>query len=80
MHQIDISHLAPHVRVPTLIVHPRGDQAVPFEEGRLLASLLPRAQFVPLESRNHLVTKQEPAWARLVEAMRAFLAEPDSVA
>ena len=43
MHRIDVRHLAPQVRVPTLILHSRGDEGVPFEEGRLLASLIPHA-------------------------------------
>ncbi len=77
MHRTDVRHVAPLVRAPTLILHPRYDHVVPFEEGRLLASLIPQAQFVPLESKNHLVTKQEPAWAQLVSAMRAFLTDDD---
>ena len=75
MHQVDVRALCPQVQAPTLVLHSRGDEGVPFEEGRLLASLIPKAQFVPLDSKNHLVTEQEPAWAKLTEAMRGFLAE-----
>ncbi len=78
MHQVDIRHLAPLVRAPALVTHSRGDEGVPFEEGRLLASLIPGAQFVPLESKNHLVTRQEPAWLKLVDAMRGFLRAEDA--
>lgn len=73
MHRTDIRTIAPLVRVPTLVIHTRGDAAVPFEEGRLLASLIPNAQFVTLESPNHLLTEQEPAWAKFVTAVRTFL-------
>jgi pimeloyl-ACP methyl ester carboxylesterase/DNA-binding CsgD family transcriptional regulator len=73
MHQVDVSDLAPQVKVPTLVLHSRGDQAVPFHEGRLLAALIPQAQFVALDSRNHLVTKQEPAWSKFTTALRTFL-------
>jgi pimeloyl-ACP methyl ester carboxylesterase/DNA-binding CsgD family transcriptional regulator len=75
MHRTDVRHLAPLIRVPTLVIHPRGDAAVPFEEGRLLASMIPGAQFVALESSNHLLTEHEPAWAKFVSALRAFLAD-----
>jgi pimeloyl-ACP methyl ester carboxylesterase len=73
MHRIDIRELAAQVAVPTLILHSRGDEAVPFREGRLLASLIPAAQFVALESKNHLLTRQEAAWPTFVAALRSFL-------
>ena len=73
MHRIDVRHLARQIRVPTLVLHSRRDESVPFEEGRLLASLIPNAQFVALESKNHLLTEQEPAWPKFVAALRSFL-------
>jgi pimeloyl-ACP methyl ester carboxylesterase len=73
MHRIDVRHLAPQIKVPTLVLHSRGDEGVPFEEGRLLASLIPNAQFVALESKNHLLTEHEPAWPKFVAAFRSFL-------
>ena len=77
MHRTDVRHLASQIRVPTLVVHARGDAGVPFEEGRLLASLIPNAQFVALESKNHLLTKDEPAWKKFCEAVRSFLSDDD---
>lgn len=71
--QIDVTALAPAVTSPTLVMHPTGDARVPFEEGRLLATLIPGARFVPLESRNHLLLAHEPAWQRWLDEMRAFL-------
>ncbi len=73
MHRIDIRDLAPQITVPTLVLHSREDEAVPFEEGRLLASLIPNAQFVSLESKNHLLIEQEAAWPKFVAAVRGFL-------
>ncbi len=73
MHRIDVRALAPQVNVPTLILHSRKDEGVPFEEGRLLASLIPNAQFVVLESKNHLLTENEPAWQIAWDALRSFL-------
>lgn len=77
MHRIDIRDLAAQITVPTLILHSREDEAVPFEEGRLLASLIPRAQFVTLGSKNHLLTKEESAWPKFVAALRGFLSADD---
>jgi DNA-binding CsgD family transcriptional regulator len=71
---IDVRRLAHQVRVPTLILHVRDDGAVPFEEGRLLASLIPGARFVPLEGRNHLMLSDEPAWPSFLAEVRTFLA------
>jgi DNA-binding winged helix-turn-helix (wHTH) protein/pimeloyl-ACP methyl ester carboxylesterase len=73
--EIDIRHILPQINVPTLVLHGRGDQVVPFEEGRILASEIPGARFVPLESRNHVLLEAEPAWEQMLEATRAFLSE-----
>jgi len=73
--EIDIRHMLPQIDVPTLVLHGRGDQVVPFEEGRILAAEIPGARFVPLESRNHVLLEAEPAWERMLEETRAFLAE-----
>ncbi|MGD8429796.1 MAG: alpha/beta fold hydrolase [Ectothiorhodospiraceae bacterium] len=70
---IDVSDLARRIRVPTLVFHSRGDARIPFEEGRLLAGLIPRAEFVPLESNNHAILEKEAAWDRFFETVEAFL-------
>jgi pimeloyl-ACP methyl ester carboxylesterase len=77
MHQIDVRHLAPQIKSPTLVLHSRADEGVPFAEGRLLASLIPNAQFVALESKNHLLTEHEPAWQEFQAALRSFLSGDD---
>jgi pimeloyl-ACP methyl ester carboxylesterase/DNA-binding CsgD family transcriptional regulator len=77
MVKIEVRALAPQVRCPTLVLHPRGDAAVPFEEARLVTGLIPGARLVPLESRNHVLVEDEPAWARFVAELRAFLADAD---
>jgi len=75
---IDISALAPRVRAPTLVLHGTGDAAVPFDQGRRLAALIPGARFVSLESQNHILLEDEPAWPRFLDEMRGFLAEDDA--
>jgi pimeloyl-ACP methyl ester carboxylesterase len=61
------------VRVPTLVLHSRDEGVVPFEEGRILATAIPGARFVPLESRNYILLEDEPAWGRFLAEVRAFL-------
>ena len=72
--RIDVSELAKGLSVPTLILHARGDAAVPFDEGRLLAALIPGARFVSLESDNHVLLETEPAWPLFLSEVRTFLA------
>ena len=71
--EIDVTAVAPRVTCPTLVLHATRDARVPFDEGRLIASLIPGAHFVPLESRNHILLEHEPAWRRWLEEVRGFL-------
>ncbi|HKU15202.1 MAG TPA: alpha/beta fold hydrolase [Steroidobacteraceae bacterium] len=71
--EINVRELLPRVRVPTMVVHARGDARIPFEQGRLLAAEIPDARFVTLESRNHILTESEPAWERFCDAFADFL-------
>jgi DNA-binding SARP family transcriptional activator/pimeloyl-ACP methyl ester carboxylesterase len=73
---IDVREYLPQVAVPTLVLHTDKDAVVPFSSGRQLATGIPGAQFVQLDSANHLILEHEPAWARASEAIRSFLAEP----
>ena len=72
--EIDVTALLSKVTVPTLVMHARDDARVPFDAGRRLAAGIPGARFVPLQSRNHLILENEPAFARFVQEIRAFLA------
>lgn len=71
--ELDISGSAPKVKCPALVFHTKKNRAAPFEEGRLLASLIPGARFVPLEGANHVLTELEPAWDDFVRELRAFI-------
>jgi pimeloyl-ACP methyl ester carboxylesterase len=70
---IDVTALLGEVRAPTLVMHARDDARVPFEAGRRLAAGIPGAKFVPLQGRNHLILENEPAFARFLQEIRAFL-------
>ena len=72
-HQTDVTDLARQVSCPTLVMHARDDARVPFEEGRLFATLIPGARFIPLEGHNHVLLDEEPAFAQFLEELDAFL-------
>jgi pimeloyl-ACP methyl ester carboxylesterase/DNA-binding CsgD family transcriptional regulator len=77
---VDVRALAPRVACPTLVLHARDDARIVFDEGRLLAALIPGARLVPLESRNHILLEGEPAWGEFVAEVRGFLPESASTA
>lgn len=52
--EIDVRGVLPSIRVPTLVIHRRGDRCVKVEEGRYLASFIPSARFVELPGGDHL--------------------------
>jgi pimeloyl-ACP methyl ester carboxylesterase/DNA-binding CsgD family transcriptional regulator len=70
---IDVSGSLAALRVPTLVLHAREDEVIPVDEGRFMAGAIPGAEFVELDSRNHILLEHEPAWARFQEAVRSFL-------
>ena len=71
--KIDVVDLLPQVSVPTLVLHARDDGRCPFEEGRKVAAAIADAHFVPLESRNHILLEDEPAWETFLAEVRRFL-------
>jgi pimeloyl-ACP methyl ester carboxylesterase/DNA-binding CsgD family transcriptional regulator len=75
--EIDVRELAPEVPARTLVAHARDDRVVPVEEGRLLASLIPDASLILLESANHILLGDEPAWRYFVSELHAFLGTGD---
>jgi pimeloyl-ACP methyl ester carboxylesterase/DNA-binding CsgD family transcriptional regulator len=69
----DVTREAAEITAPTLVMHGRDDALVPFAEGRLVATLIPDARLVPLESRNHILLADEPAWDQFRAELDGFL-------
>jgi pimeloyl-ACP methyl ester carboxylesterase len=74
--KIDVTDLLPRVSVPTLVLHARHDAMTSFDEARLIASSIPGAMLVPLDSRNHILLADESAWPVFLREIAAFV-EPD---
>jgi pimeloyl-ACP methyl ester carboxylesterase len=73
MDAIDVADLLPHVRVPTLVIHCRGEAVAPFEEGRRLAAEIPGARFVALKGGSHCPLQSDPIWSRIFDEVNDFL-------
>jgi pimeloyl-ACP methyl ester carboxylesterase/DNA-binding CsgD family transcriptional regulator len=59
--------------LPTLVLHSRGDQMNDFEHSRHLAANIRGARLVALESDNHIVLADEPAWPVFLRELTEFL-------
>lgn len=68
----DVRGPAARIAVPTLVVHRRGDQVVPLETSREIASTIPGARLVVLEGRNHLILPGDPQREAFVELIDDF--------
>jgi DNA-binding winged helix-turn-helix (wHTH) protein/pimeloyl-ACP methyl ester carboxylesterase len=71
--EINIRDLLPKISVPTIVFHSDGDRVAPAEEGRIVATEIPNARFVPLASSNHLLLAEEPAWKVFRGELESFL-------
>jgi len=76
---IDVMDLLERVHVPTLILHSRDDDVIPIAEGHILAAGIPGAQFVELDSKNHILLESEPAWERFCAEVLDFMEVKDQV-
>lgn len=68
-----VRDVLPEIKTPTLVLHSRGDVIQPLDQARILASEIPDAQFVMLDSNNHIPVPQDPAWTVMFQAIEQFL-------
>jgi pimeloyl-ACP methyl ester carboxylesterase/DNA-binding winged helix-turn-helix (wHTH) protein/class 3 adenylate cyclase len=52
--EIDVRDVLPTIRVPSLVIHRRGDMCLKVEEGRYVARLIPACKYVELDGVDHL--------------------------
>jgi pimeloyl-ACP methyl ester carboxylesterase len=72
---IDVTELLPKLNVPTLVIHARNDNVAPFAQGRAMASAIPGARLLTLESENHVPLQGEPGWDLFVSAIEDFVGQ-----
>jgi pimeloyl-ACP methyl ester carboxylesterase/DNA-binding CsgD family transcriptional regulator len=68
--------LLPQIDMPTIVLHARGDRMNEFDNGLFLASNIDGARLVALESSNHILLEDEPAWPVFVSEVEEFM-EPE---
>lgn len=51
--EIDARHTLPAISVPTLVIHPVGDEVAHIEEGRYIAERIPGAEMVEFPGEDH---------------------------
>jgi len=69
--EIDVRHVLPLIRAPTLILHANGDRAVPVGAGRFMAGQIPNAKFVEIDSIDHLPFCDKPD--EFIQHIQSFL-------
>jgi DNA-binding CsgD family transcriptional regulator len=74
--EVDVTALLPRIAAPALVVHVKGDRAVPFEFGREVAAGIPGARLLALEGERHTHTpeSEREVW----QAIGEFLLEGEA--
>ena len=72
---IDISRSLERLHVPALVLHASGDRVAPLSEGLELARTITGARFVELDSANHILLAEEPAFRSFIAEVSAFANE-----
>ena len=71
--RIDVRAELPKIRAETLVVHADRDGNAPPGAGREVAEGIAGARFILVESANHVLLSDEPAWRLFTREARAFL-------
>ena len=74
--QVDLAGELPRITAPTLILQSQGDRSTTFDNAVEVSAAIQGSRLVALDSRNHILLADEPAWATFVTEVTDFL-EPD---
>ncbi|MFD1612426.1 alpha/beta fold hydrolase [Sphingomonas tabacisoli] len=70
---VDLRGELASISAETLIAHSRGDRIIPHGCSEVLAAGIADSRFMLLESGNHMLLGDEPAWPAFAQELRAFL-------
>lgn len=70
---IDVRDELAQVKAPTLVFHADKDGNAPVSVGRQVAEGIAGARFIEVDSANHVLLGDEPAWQVFTREFRAFL-------
>lgn len=68
----DFSGIPEKIEVPTLVMHCRDDGVVPFSQGTRIAAEIRDAEFVQINSCNHILLPDEPGWETFKSVVLEF--------
>lgn len=71
----DVVSLLGRIQAPTLVIHAARDNLHPYSQAQLFARLIPDARIRQLDSDNHVLLPDEPAFQELMQAVDSFLSE-----
>jgi pimeloyl-ACP methyl ester carboxylesterase/DNA-binding CsgD family transcriptional regulator len=74
--QVDIHDQLPRITAPTIVLQAIGDRTASFDNAVSVSSQIAGSRLVPLQSRNHILLADEPAWSVFIDEVASFL-EPD---
>jgi pimeloyl-ACP methyl ester carboxylesterase/DNA-binding CsgD family transcriptional regulator len=74
--QVDIHNDLSRITAPTIVLQAIGDRSTTFDNAVTVSSRIPGARLVSLDSRNHILLADEPAWSVFINEVSAFL-EPE---
>jgi pimeloyl-ACP methyl ester carboxylesterase/DNA-binding CsgD family transcriptional regulator len=74
--EVDLVAKVPTITAPTIVLQALGDRSTTFDNAVQVSGQIAGARLVPLESRNHILLADEPAWQVFLREVTAFL-EPD---
>jgi pimeloyl-ACP methyl ester carboxylesterase len=69
--EIDVRHVLGSIRVPTLLLHARGDRIWPVGASRYMAERIPGARLIELDSDDHVVHLVRPN--EVLDSVQEFL-------
>jgi len=75
---VDVRETLPAVRVPTLVLHRRGDALFRHEEGKYIADRVPGARFLLLDGEDHFISGDPDQILDEIEPFVAAMQEPES--
>jgi class 3 adenylate cyclase len=77
--EIDVRHVLPTIRVPTLLIHNVGDRCVDVRDSRYMATQIPGAKYVELDGIDHLpwVGNPEAIFDEIEEFLTGVRTGPD---
>jgi pimeloyl-ACP methyl ester carboxylesterase/DNA-binding CsgD family transcriptional regulator len=74
--QVDLADDLHRITAPTLVLQATGDRSNTFDNAIEVTSRIPGSRLVALDSNNHILLAEEPAWRTFLDEVTAFL-EPD---